>query len=47
MAECKSVRSAYGKTLVELGKENKNIVVMIVNLILENKKKLKTKMYCQ
>lgn len=30
--ECKSVRSAYGKTLVELGKENKNIVVLDADL---------------
>ena len=32
MAECKSVRSAYGKTLVELGKKNKNIVVLDADL---------------
>ena len=32
MAECKSVRSAYGKTLVELGKENKDIVVLDADL---------------
>ena len=30
--ECKSVRSAYGRTLVELGKENKNIVVLDAEL---------------
>lgn len=30
--ECKSVRSAYGKALVELGKENKNIVVLDADL---------------
>lgn len=30
--ECKSVRSAYGRTLVELGKENKNIVVLDADL---------------
>lgn len=30
--ECKSVRSAYGKTLVELGKINKNIVVLDADL---------------
>ncbi len=30
--ECKSVRSAYGKTLVELGKENKNIVALDADL---------------
>ncbi len=30
--ECKSVRSEYGKTLVELGKENKNIVVLDADL---------------
>lgn len=30
--ECKSVRNAYGKTLVELGKENKNIVVLDADL---------------
>ena len=30
--ECKSVRSAYGKTLVELGKENKDIVVLDADL---------------
>ena len=30
--ECKSVRSVYGKTLVELGKENKNIVVLDADL---------------
>ena len=28
MAECKSVRNAYGKTLVELGKENKDIAII-------------------
>ena len=32
MAECKSVRNAYGKTLVELGKENKDIVVLDADL---------------
>ena len=32
MAECKSVRSAYGKTLVELGKKNKDIVVLDADL---------------
>ncbi len=30
--ECKSVRNAYGKTLVELGKLNKNIVVLDADL---------------
>lgn len=30
--ECKSVRSAYGKALVELGKENKNVVVLDADL---------------
>lgn len=30
--ECTSVRSEYGKTLVELGKENKNIVVLDADL---------------
>ncbi len=30
--ECKSVRNAYGRTLVELGKNNKNIVVMDADL---------------
>ena len=30
--ECKSVRSVYGKTLVELGKTNKNIVVLDADL---------------
>ena len=30
--ECKSVRSAYGKTLVELGKINKDIVVLDADL---------------
>lgn len=30
--ECKSVRSAFGKTLVELGKINKNIVVLDADL---------------
>ncbi len=30
--ECKSVRSAYGKALVELGKENKDIVVLDADL---------------
>ena len=30
--ECKSVRSAYGRTLVELGKENENIVVLDADL---------------
>ena len=30
--ECKSVRSEYGKTLVELGKINKNIVVLDADL---------------
>ena len=30
--ECKSVRSVYGKTLVELGKVNKNIVVLDADL---------------
>ena len=30
--ECKSVRSAYGKALVELGKENNNIVVLDADL---------------
>ncbi len=30
--ECKSVRSAYGKTLVQLGKLNKNIVVLDADL---------------
>ena len=30
--ECKSVRSAYGKTLVELGKINPNIVVLDADL---------------
>ncbi len=30
--ECKSVRSEYGKTLVELGKQNKNIVVLDADL---------------
>ena len=32
MAECKSVRNAYGRTLVELGKENKDIVVLDADL---------------
>ena len=30
--ECKSVRSAYGKTLAELGRENKNIVALDADL---------------
>ena len=30
--ECKSVRSVYGKTLAELGKENENIVVLDADL---------------
>ena len=30
--ECKSVRSEYGKTLVELGKENIDIVVLDADL---------------
>lgn len=30
--ECTSVRSEYGKTLVELGKENKNVVVLDADL---------------
>lgn len=30
--ECKSVRSVYGKTLVELGKKNENIVVLDADL---------------
>ncbi len=30
--ECKSVRSVYGSTLVELGKKNKNIVVLDADL---------------
>ena len=30
--ECKSVRSVYGKTLVELGKKNNNIVVLDADL---------------
>lgn len=30
--ECKSVRSAYGKALVELGRENKDIVVLDADL---------------
>lgn len=30
--ECKSVRSVYGKTLVELGRKNKNIVVLDADL---------------
>ena len=30
--ECKSVRSEYGKALVELGRENKNIVVLDADL---------------
>lgn len=30
--ECKSVRNEYGKTLVELGRENKNIVVLDADL---------------
>ena len=30
--ECKSVRSAYGKTLVELGRQNPNIVVLDADL---------------
>ena len=30
--ECKSVRSIYGKTLVELGKTNKDIVVLDADL---------------
>ena len=30
--ECKSVRSIYGKTLVKLGKKNKNIVVLDADL---------------
>ena len=30
--ECKSVRSVYGQTLVELGKQNKNIVVLDADL---------------
>lgn len=30
--ECKSVRSVYGKTLLELGKKDKNIVVMDADL---------------
>ncbi len=30
--ECKSVRSVYGKTLAELGKQNKNIVVLDADL---------------
>ena len=30
--ECKSVRNAYGKTLAELGKTNKNIVVLDADL---------------
>jgi transketolase len=32
LRECKSVRSEYGKTLVELGKSNKNIVVLDADL---------------
>ncbi len=32
MKETKSIRSAYGKTLVELGKENKDIVVLDADL---------------
>ena len=30
--ECKSVRSIYGKTLVELGKKNNSIVVLDADL---------------
>jgi transketolase len=38
--ECKSVRSEYGKTLVELGKENKNIVVLDADLSCSTQTKL-------
>ena len=30
--ECKSVRSVYGKTLAEIGRENKNVVVLDADL---------------
>ena len=38
--ECKSVRSEYGKTLVELGKANKNIVVLDADLSCSTQTKL-------
>lgn len=38
--ECKSVRSEYGKTLVKLGKENKNIVVLDADLSCSTQTKL-------
>ena len=38
--ECKSVRSEYGKTLVELGKENKDIVVLDADLSCSTQTKL-------
>ncbi len=38
--ECKSVRSVYGKTLVELGKKNKNIVVLDADLSCSTQTKL-------
>ncbi|MBQ9245762.1 transketolase family protein [bacterium] len=38
--ECKSVRSEYGKTLVELGKNNKNIVVLDADLSCSTQTKL-------
>ncbi len=38
--ECKSVRSAYGKTLVELGRKNKNIVVLDADLSCSTQTKL-------
>ncbi len=38
--ECKSVRSEYGKTLVELGKKNNNIVVLDADLSCSTQTKL-------
>lgn len=38
--ECKSVRSEYGKTLVELGKKNKDIVVLDADLSCSTQTKL-------
>ena len=38
--ECKSVRSEYGKTLVDLGKKNKNIVVLDADLSCSTQTKL-------
>ena len=45
--ECKSVRSAYGKTLVELGKINKDIVVLDADLSCSTQTKMFAKEFPQ